>query len=112
MGEAGSVDGPGGEMGGKSGPDFREPVEPGEEVLGQLAVLEAQVELLTDGQREAGDFAVASHRGLRERSIVSMRANVFTNFSIGHSQMRSESAYFLLPPVTNTFNISSSGPSK
>jgi hypothetical protein len=31
--------------------------------------LEAQVELLTDGQREAGDFAVAGHRGLRERSI-------------------------------------------
>ena len=81
MGEAGSVDGPGGEMGGKSGPDFREPVEPGEEVLGQLAILEAQVELLTDGQREAGDFAVASHRGLRKRAIVSMRANENKNAS-------------------------------
>ncbi len=38
--------------------------------------------------------------------IVSARVNVFTNFSIGHSQMRSEPVYFLLPPVTNTFNIS------
>ena len=43
--------------------------------MGQLAVLEAQVELLTDGQREAGDFAVASHRGPRERGIVFMRGN-------------------------------------
>jgi hypothetical protein len=29
--------------------------------------------LLTDGQRKAGDFAVASHGGLRERSIVHAR---------------------------------------
>jgi hypothetical protein len=43
-------------MGGEDGLDFRQLVEPGEEVLGQLAVLEAQVELLTDGKREAGDF--------------------------------------------------------
>ena len=32
--------------------------------------------------------------------IVSMRVNVFTNFSIGHAQMRREPVYFLLPPVT------------
>ena len=50
--EVGFVDGLGGEMGGEDGLDFREPVEPGEEVPGQFAVLEAQVELLTDGQRE------------------------------------------------------------
>jgi hypothetical protein len=31
-------------------------VEPGEEVLSRLAVLEAQVELLTEGQREAEEF--------------------------------------------------------
>lgn len=37
--------------------------------------------------------------------IVSMRVNVFTNFVVGQSQMRSEPVYFLLPPVTNTFNI-------
>ena len=52
MGEVGCVDGFGGEMGGEDGLDFRQAVEPGEEVLGQLAILEAQVELLTDGQRE------------------------------------------------------------
>ena len=55
------------------GLDFREMVEPGEAVLGQLAVLEAQVELLTDGQREPGDFAVASHRGL-ERTLHCLHA--------------------------------------
>ena len=43
--------------------------------LGQLAVLEALVELLGDGQREAGDFVVARHRGLGERGIVLMRGN-------------------------------------
>jgi hypothetical protein len=62
-------------MGGEDGLDFRQLVEPGEEVLGPLAVLEAQVELLTDGQRETGDFAVARHRGPRERGIVCMRGN-------------------------------------
>ena len=66
LAEVGLVDGLGGEMGGEDGLDFRQLVEPGEEVLGQLAVLEAQIELPTDGQREAGDFAVASHRGLRD----------------------------------------------
>ncbi len=34
------------------GLDFRQAVEPGEEVLGQLAILEALVELLTDCERE------------------------------------------------------------
>ncbi len=57
------------------GLDFRQAVEPGDEVLGQLAVLEALVELLGDGQREAGDFVVARHRGLGERGIVLMRGN-------------------------------------
>ena len=33
------------------------------EVLGQLAVLEALVKLLADGQGEPGDFAVGRHRG-------------------------------------------------
>ncbi len=66
--EVGFVDGLGGEMGGEDGP-------------AQLAVLEAQVELLAEGQREAGDFAVASHRGLGERSIVSMRAHENKNAS-------------------------------
>ena len=47
----------------RDGLDFRHLVEPGEEVLRQLAILEALVELLTDGQGEPGDFAVARHRG-------------------------------------------------
>jgi hypothetical protein len=38
--------------------------------------------------------------------IVSVRVNAFTNFGIGQDQMRKERAYFLLPPVTNIFNIS------
>jgi hypothetical protein len=37
--------------------------------------------------------------------IVSVPVNAFTNFGIGQSQMRSEPSYFLLPKVTNTFNI-------
>ncbi len=41
----------------------------------------ALVELLADGQREAGDFAVASHRGLGERGIVFMRGNDSKNAS-------------------------------
>jgi hypothetical protein len=49
--------------------------DPGEGVVGQLAVMKAQVEFLKEGQREAGNFAVASHRGLRERGIVCMRVN-------------------------------------
>jgi len=38
--------------------------------------------------------------------IASMRVNVFTNFIVGQMQMQSEPSYFLLPPITNTFNIS------
>ena len=59
MGEIGFVDG----LGGEDRLDIRQLVEPGEEVLGQFAVLEALVELLTDGQGEPGDFAVGRHRG-------------------------------------------------
>ena len=44
--------------------------------------------------------------------IASMRVNVFTKFGIGQAQMRSEPSYFLLPPVTNTFNILPPKPSK
>ena len=44
--------------------------------------------------------------------IVSVRVNVFTNFSIGRSEMREKPVYFLLPPVTNTFNILPPEPSK
>ncbi len=43
--------------------------------LGQLAVLEALVELLADGQGKAGDFAFARRRGPPERCIVIMRGN-------------------------------------
>jgi hypothetical protein len=44
--------------------------------------------------------------------IVSTRVNAYTNFAIGRSQMRSEPSYFLLPPVTNTFNVSLPKPNK
>ena len=37
--------------------------------------------MLTDGQREAGDFTVACHRGLRERGIVFMRGKANRNAS-------------------------------
>ncbi len=36
-----------------------------QEILGQLAILEALVKLLTNDQREPGDFAVARHRSSR-----------------------------------------------
>ncbi len=44
--------------------------------------------------------------------IVSVRVNAFTNFAIGRSQMRTEPVYFLLPPVTNSFNVLLSESSK
>lgn len=44
--------------------------------------------------------------------IVSARVNAFTNFAIGRSQMRQKPIYFLLPPVTNTFNVPQTGPTK
>jgi hypothetical protein len=37
--------------------------------------------------------------------IVSVRVNAFTNFAIGREEMRKNTSYFLLPPVTNTFNV-------
>jgi len=37
--------------------------------------------------------------------IASMRVNIFPTFIAGESQMRREPSYFLLPPVTNTFEI-------
>lgn len=37
--------------------------------------------------------------------IVSVRANAFTNYVVGRNKMRQKPAYFLLPPVTNVFNI-------
>jgi hypothetical protein len=37
--------------------------------------------------------------------IVSARVKAFTNFAVGRSEMRRKQTYFLLPPVTNTFNV-------
>ena len=37
--------------------------------------------------------------------IASVRVNVFTNFIVGQYEMQSEPSYFLLCPVTNTFNV-------
>ena len=42
--------------------------------------------------------------------IVSARVNAFTNFAVGRSAMRRKPVYFLLPQVTNTFNILPLGP--
>jgi hypothetical protein len=53
-------------------------VEPGDELLAKLAILESLVELLADGQREAGDFAVARHRRPPERSLVFMLEGMIT----------------------------------
>jgi hypothetical protein len=59
--EVGFVDGAAAEVGGEDGLDFGEGVEPGDEGRGRLAVVEAGVELVTEGLREAGDFAGAGH---------------------------------------------------
>src|SRR5215813_4183668 len=45
------VDGVALEMGGEAGLDLRQPVEPGEEGVGEFAVLEASVDLFADGVR-------------------------------------------------------------
>jgi hypothetical protein len=37
--------------------------------------------------------------------ILFVRANAFTNFIVGQTQMRQEPTYFVLPPVTNRFNV-------
>jgi hypothetical protein len=44
--------------------------------------------------------------------VVSVRANAFTNFAAGRSEMKRKPVYFLLPSVTNTIIISPPGPSK
>ncbi len=50
-----------GEVGGEDGADIVAGVEPGEELGAGFAVLKAAVQLVTDGAREAGDFAVSGH---------------------------------------------------
>jgi len=63
--EVGFIDGAAAEVGGEDGLDFGEAVEPGDKGRGRLAVVEAGVELVADGLREAGDFAGAGHGDLR-----------------------------------------------
>jgi hypothetical protein len=50
------------ERGSHDGLDFRQAVKPFDYLPGFLAVLEALIELLADGQRQAGDFSGACHR--------------------------------------------------
>ena len=69
MGEVGFVDGLGVETGGEDGLDFRQPVEPGEEILGQFAVLEAQVEWLSCWRMARGSRAI-----LRLRVIAALES--------------------------------------
>ena len=61
-GEVGGIDGAGVKAGGEDGPDLGEAVKPGKDGGGGLAIVEAGVELLADGGREAGDFANAGGR--------------------------------------------------
>ncbi|MGO8701940.1 MAG: hypothetical protein ACLQVY_30020 [Limisphaerales bacterium] len=58
--------------------------------------MEALVELLTDGQREPGDFAVARHRGPPERGIVFMRGNDNRNASRLKSYGRFLNGFYVL----------------
>jgi hypothetical protein len=69
LGEVGGGDGLGGEVGGEDGLDFREGVEPLEEGRARLVVEEAVVELVADGEGEAGDFSGAGHWGLRKLRV-------------------------------------------
>ena len=63
------------------GLDFRHLVEPGEEVVGQLAFGRRRLSCRRRGQREADDSAVARQRGPRKRCLVSMRGNDSKNES-------------------------------
>jgi len=63
LGEVGRGDGLGGELGGEDGLDLGEGVEPLEEGWAWLVVEEAAVELVADGEGEAGDFSGAGHGG-------------------------------------------------
>ena len=65
----------------RDGLDFRHLVEPGEEVVGQLAFGRGRLSCRRRGQREADDSAVASQRGPRKRCLVSMRGNDSKNES-------------------------------
>ena len=65
----------------RDGLDFRHLVEPGEEVLGQLAFWRRRLSCRRRGQREADDSAVARQRGPRKRCLVSMRGNDSKNES-------------------------------
>ena len=53
------ADGVAAKLGGEDGLNLGEGVEPGEQGLAKLGVGEAVVELFAEGEREAGDFAVA-----------------------------------------------------
>lgn len=59
VGKVGFVDGLGIEVVGEDGLDFGERVEPGQEGLGLMAVIQAAVELVADLAREPGDLAFA-----------------------------------------------------
>ena len=59
VGEVNLIDGLGVEERGQDGLDFGEGVEPGGELFGFVAVVEALVELVADVAGKAGDFAVA-----------------------------------------------------
>jgi len=63
LGEVGWGDGLGGEVGDEDGEDLGEGVEPLEEGRAWLVVEEAAVELVADGDGEAGDFSGARHGG-------------------------------------------------
>jgi hypothetical protein len=62
---------------------------------GTPRIFQTRSKLLTDGQGEPGDFAVARHRGPRERGIVCMRGNDNKNASRSKSYGRYDSNWII-----------------
>jgi len=58
LGEVGLANRPGGKGGGQQGLDFRQGVEPGDDLFGGLAVAQTGVDLFAKKMRKAGDFTM------------------------------------------------------
>ena len=60
-GEIHFADGLTAELSVQDGPDFRKGIEPIEDFRSGTGIVEAVVDLLTDGVRQQGDFTVSNH---------------------------------------------------
>jgi hypothetical protein len=58
LGEVGLANRPGGKDGGQQGLDFRQGVEPGDDLFGGLAIAQTGVDLFAKQMRKAGDFTI------------------------------------------------------